>query len=94
MKVILLQELTEGLFGRLFKGLLKPKLNRLFTRMPILAVLLLTAVVAACAGPKSSGPKSSGPKSSNPTPVTADCAFAEDTGGAEDCKFLALPQTF
>ena len=40
MKTIFLQELKR----------------RLFTRTPILAVLLLTAVVAACGGSKSSGP--------------------------------------
>ncbi len=37
MKIIFLQKLTGGL------------LNRLFTKMPVLAVLFLTAVVAACA---------------------------------------------
>ena len=84
MKIIFLQELTRGLLN----GLLKPKLNRLFTRTPFLAALLLTAVVAACAGPKSSGPKSSGP-----TPVTADCVFAEDNG-TQDCGLIVLPQVF
>ena len=75
MKVMFLQELTGGLFGGLLgrlsklglKGLLKPRLNGLFTRTPVLAVLFLTAVVAACAGPKSSGPA---PSSSNQPPVS------------------------
>ena len=78
MKIIFLRELTGGLFGGL---LLNGRFKGLFARTPVLAVLLLTAVVAACAGPKSGGPK-------------ADCAFAEDAGGSTDCKFLALPQTF
>ena len=66
MKIILLQKLTGELLGRLFKGvlkgLLKPRLNGLFTRMPVLAALLLTAVVAACAsgGGGGSGGGSSG----------------------------------
>ena len=84
MKIMFLQELTGGLFGGLLKGLLlNRRLKGLFARMPVLAVLLLTAVVAACASGDS---KSGGPK--------ADCAFAEDDGGSTDCKFLALPQTF
>ena len=55
-------------------------LKGLFTRTPVLAVLLLTAVVAACAGPKSGGPK-------------ADCIFAEDEG-TKNCGLIALPQFF
>ena len=85
MKIMFLQELTGGLFGGL---LLNGRFKGLFTRTPVLAVLLLTAVVAACAGPKSSGPKSSGP-----TPVTADCIFAEDNG-TQDCGLIVLPQVF
>ena len=80
MKIILLQELTGGLFG----GLLNGRFKGLFAKTPVLAVLLLTAVVAACASGDS--------KSGGPTP--ADCAFAEDVGNATDCGLLALPQVF
>ena len=75
MKIIFLQGLAGGLLGRLskleLKGLLKPRLNGLFARTPVLAVLLLTAVVAACGGPKSSGPapSSNQPPVSNQAPV-------------------------
>ena len=51
MKIMFLQGLTGGLLN----GLLKPRLNRLFTRTPVLAVLLLTAVVAACGSPTTPG---------------------------------------
>ena len=85
MKIMFLQELTGGLLN----GLLNRRFKGLFTRTPVIAVLLLTAVIAACAGPKSSGPKSSGPKSSNPTPVTADCMFAEDAS-TKNCGLIAL----
>ena len=61
MKIMFLQELTGGLL----KGLLNGRLKGLFTRMPVLAVLLLTAVVAACGGSDS---KSSGP-TGNKAPV-------------------------
>ena len=49
MKTIFLQNLTGGLFGGILKGLLKNRLNGLFTTTPTVAVLLLTAVIAACA---------------------------------------------
>ena len=82
MKIILLRDLTGRLLGGILKGLLNGRFKGLFTRTPVIAALFLTAVVAACAGPKSSGP----------TP--ADCMFAEDAGGSTDCKFLALPKVF
>ena len=87
MKTIFSQNLTGGILN----GLLKNRLNGLFTRTPTVAVLLLAAVIAACASSDDSKP-------SNPTtpPTPADCTFAEDVGGAiggtEGCKFLALPQ--
>ena len=95
MKIMFLQKLTGGLFGRLLKGALKPRLNRLFTRMPVLAVLLLTAVVAACASDNSESSDSTSPPSTTTPPpmTTADCMFAEDNG-TQDCGLLALPQTF
>ena len=77
MKIMFLRELTGGLFGGL---LLNGRFKGLFARTPVLAVLLLTAVVAACAGPKSGGPK-------------ADCIFAEDEG-TKNCGLIALPQFF
>ena len=93
MKIIFLQNLTGGLFGGILKGLLKSRLNGLFARTPTVAVLLLTAVIAACA--------SGDPKSNNlitPTTTTtpstpADCTFAEDTGGSTDCGLIDLTRS-
>ena len=79
MKTIFLQNLTGGIFGGILKGLLKSRLNGLFARTPTVAVLLLTAVIAACA----SGSKSSGP----------NCIFAEDVGGTVDCGLIALARS-
>ena len=79
MKIIFLQNLTGGLFGGILKGLLKNRLNGLFARTPTVAVLLLTAVIAACASSSGSN---------------ADCTFAEDTGGSTDCGPITLPQIF
>ena len=92
MKTIFLQNLTGGLFGGILKGLLKNRLNGLFARTPTVAVLLLTAVFAACASDDS---KSSNPTTA-PTPPTstADCVFAEDVGGTIGCGLIALPQVF
>ena len=95
MKIMFLQELTGGLFGRLLKGLLKPRLNRLFTRTPVLAALLLTAVVTACGGGGSGGGGGGGGGggSTIPTSPKANCVFAEDNG-TKDCGLIALPQVF
>ena len=82
MKIIFLQNLTGGLFGGILKGLLKNRLNGLFARTPTIAVLLLTAVIAACASSSKSNDSS-----------TADCTFAEDVGGTIDCaNLLTLTQ--
>ncbi len=93
MKVILLQELTEGLFGRLFKGLLNRRFKGLFARTPTVAVLLLTAVVAACASSSdsnSSGPTTTTPSTTTPPPMTtADCMFAEDAS-TKSCGLIVL----
>ena len=82
MKIIFLQNLTGGLFGGILKGLLKNRLNGLFARTPTIAVLLLTAVIAACASSSKSNDSS-----------TADCTFAEDVG-TKDCGSITLPQIF
>ena len=69
MKIMFLQKLTGGLLN----GLLKPRLNGLFARTPVLAVLLLTAVVAACGSDSNSSdpaaPSSNQPPVSNQAPV-------------------------
>ena len=69
MKIMFLQKLTGGLLN----GLLKPRLNGLFARTPVLAVLLLTAVVAACGSDSNSSdpaaPSSDQPPVSNQAPV-------------------------
>ena len=51
MKTMFLQKLTGGLLN----GLLNGRFKGLFTRTPVLAVLLLTAVVAACGSPTTPG---------------------------------------
>ncbi len=91
MKIILLQKLTGGLLGRLFKGvlkgLLKPRLNGLFTRMPVLAVLLLTAVVAACASGGGGGSGGSAGGSS-------DDGSSDDGGSVRSSVFSHSSYTF
>ena len=90
MKIIFLQNLTGGLFGGILKGLLKNRLNGLFTRTPTVAVLLLTAVIAACA---SGDPKSNNLTTPTTTPPTpADCTFAEDVG-TKDCGLIDLTRS-
>ena len=91
MKIMFLQELTGGLFGRLLKlelnGLLKPRLNGLFTRMPVLAVLLLTAVVAACASGGGGGSGGSAGGSS-------DDGSSDDGGSVRSSVFSHSSYTF
>ena len=75
------------------QGLLK----RLFTRTPVLAVLLLTAVVTACGGGGGGGGGSSqssgSPPASTPPPTKANCMFAEDNGTI-NCGLITLTRVF
>ena len=86
MKVIFLQELTGGLLGRLLNGLLKPRFKGLFAKTPVLAVLLLTAIITACASGDS---ESINPTPSPPPTTKADCMFAEDVG-TKNCGLIVL----
>ena len=79
MKVMFLQKLTGGLLN----GLLKPRFKGLFTRTPVLAVLLLTAVVAACG----SDSNSSAPAASSNQPPVSNKAPVFSAGNSPEVQF-------
>ena len=86
MKIMFLQELTGGLLN----GLLKSRLKGLLTRTPVLAVLLLTAVVAACAGPTT--PSNQGPVfSAGNSPGVQFTEANETTATPANYTFAAIP---
>ena len=79
MKIMFLQELTGGLLN----GLLNGRLKGLFTRMPVLAVLLLTAVVAACGSDSNSSTPAAAPSNQPPVSNKAPVFSAGNSPGVQ-----------